>query len=479
MTLRKTNSSAAYATLENKKKPAVKFCYYENGNLVNYKLRTIDTKDFRAMVGGKQVWFNQDNVLKGLADNKFTSVYVVEGEFDACALIECGLENVLSLPSGSLSLNENSNRQLEFLERGDSSGLEKVKTWIFLTDNDDSGYETRKVLAQYFGKGRSKFCDWPDGIKDANEALLTMKDGLLHYIQENTKDWPIEGRYLWKDLPKEAPPTLWRVDMKDINGRNVWYDRYRLGCPSLSVFTGGPGHGKTLFSQWMWANIIKQYGIKIMLLSLETGFREVEMTFLSAYFGKLYKDMTEYEISEGRDWMHEHVIPYVCLNPTPTELFRRIEDYYQRDGISAVLVDPWNRFTRDKGEYAKPETEWIRHSLCHLHEMSKQARIHIQICAHPAKPNAMQQVGNLDVHQISGSAAWGDVSDFISKIERTSFRDDTGKIQSDARVTILKTRNNLFGNMHDFFEVKYNSDKGIYESTEQDEYAYSTAIQGA
>ena len=91
----------------------------------------------------------------------------------------------------------------------------------------------------------------------------------------------------------------------------------------------------------------------------------------------------------------------------------------------------------------------------------------------------MQQAGNLDVHQISGSAAWGDVSDFISKIERTSFRDDTGKIQSDARVTILKTRNNLFGNMHDFFEVKYNGDKGIYESTEQDEYAYSTAIYGA
>ena len=496
-------ANACYDTVkfegEDDPQGCIKFSYKVNDKEVNYKLRTLSGKKFKQKYGGQQVWFNLDTVLNGIRSGRFDEVYCVEGEWDACAFIECGIDNVLSLPSGAIATTDSS-LQCSFIKHGNDLGLSKLKKWIFVTDNDDPGRESRNALANHIGFAISACVDFPHLIKDANDYLIQYgKEALLKYIKDNTEPWPIEGAYLWKQLPKPPPLKLWTVDMSDANKKEIWNiapkeDRsggdmiYKMGRPSLSVFSGRSGHGKTLFSQWMWTKIAKKYDIKVMLLSLETDFKpDVEQTILSAFYDRKFIDLSDHEIDEGINWIQDHFFPYVSDQPSPNQLLDAIEAYKIRYGISAVLVDPWNRFKRDKEENQLREDQWIRASLCDLHSLSKALKIHIQVICHPSKPQSaagQSDATPLHISELAGSSAWGDVPDFISTIHRVAFTDEeTGKQLTNAQIRILKSRNNLFGRMYKTFSIRMNRDTDNYISAEFDQMddfiksSYSTAIR--
>ena len=59
------------------------------------KYRAIEGKDFTQDAGGTSVLFNIDGV------NPEKPLVITEGEIDACTLIECGVENVVSVPTGA------------------------------------------------------------------------------------------------------------------------------------------------------------------------------------------------------------------------------------------------------------------------------------------------------------------------------------------------------------------------------------------
>ena len=88
-------SAEKYFTRLNKKTQAIGFPYYKGGKMVSAKYRSIEEKDFTQENGGAQEFFGIDKIVSGLP------ITIVEGEIDALSLMECGMQNVLSVPSGA------------------------------------------------------------------------------------------------------------------------------------------------------------------------------------------------------------------------------------------------------------------------------------------------------------------------------------------------------------------------------------------
>ena len=97
-----------------------------------WKARSCEKKTFIQKAGTKAVFWNLEAVLASGAEE----VYITEGELDACALVEAGIDagQVLSVPSGSTSDDE-----MQYVVDALEAGLKNVKTFVLCMDNDSVG----------------------------------------------------------------------------------------------------------------------------------------------------------------------------------------------------------------------------------------------------------------------------------------------------------------------------------------------------
>jgi twinkle protein len=98
-TLKKLNAGGEIIQFGDRQLPAIVFHYLDaHGESVNYKARALNEKAFKQRANGQQQFFNQAAVMAGPMDE----VYVVEGEMDACALVEAGVpvHSILSVVGG-------------------------------------------------------------------------------------------------------------------------------------------------------------------------------------------------------------------------------------------------------------------------------------------------------------------------------------------------------------------------------------------
>ena len=79
------------------------FNYYEQGEWVNTKFRNL-RKNFKMIAGAKVIPYNIDGIY-GCEE-----CFITEGEIDALSLVEVGITNVISVPSGA-------NRNLGWMDR--------------------------------------------------------------------------------------------------------------------------------------------------------------------------------------------------------------------------------------------------------------------------------------------------------------------------------------------------------------------------
>lgn len=99
-TLRKMSVGGAVTSYGDGNKPAIIFNYFDaQGEIVNWKARSLNDKVFRQQAGGKQQFYNQAAVEAGALNE----VYITEGEMDALSLVEAGVpaDAVLSVVGGA------------------------------------------------------------------------------------------------------------------------------------------------------------------------------------------------------------------------------------------------------------------------------------------------------------------------------------------------------------------------------------------
>lgn len=440
-----------------KKRPAI-FFRYSGG----WKARAYPEKMFRTNEGFKLSFWNLDRVLRSASD----VVYVVEGECDACALVESGIsaDCVLSVPNGAKAKPADDAKTAlgyAYVEEALEAGLSKVKRFVWCGDADGAGHSLRADMVQLLGAARFWFVDWPEGIKDANDMLL--KDGgeaLRELVTDGGLPWPVAGIYTLSGLPEPAPMVLWEPGFPE------WEKRVRLAPRTLSVVTGHPGHGKTALWNQIWFNVVRAYDLKICQASFETRPKpHIRRQLRTLIHGDLEFKLSDDERARADEWINQHYLFLVHPDSRPTLdwFLDMAEVAVIRHGAKIIQLDPWNRLEGSRTSQ-ESETDYIGRCLRALHQFASDMNCHVQILAHPSKMDSQRRGQPPILEDISGSKNWDNMVDQGFVIHRPKIF-EKGEFKTEAAFYHRKARFDELGHPCKL-NLNYNTFKGRYESTD-------------
>jgi twinkle protein len=445
---------------------AIVFRYLDRDeNQINYKARSIDGKRYKQAKGGKQAAYNWWQTSQG----DLSVVYITEGEFDACALVEAGIpaNAVISTPNGATAEEMDDPAEAKkygWLIDAMEEGLATASRYVIASDNDGPGRAFRHDLVRILGPAKTWFVDWPEGTKDANEFLVEYgSEALRGYLNSAAKPWPVEGIYRLSEIPEPAPLELWDFGFSEFEGK------LKIAPTMLSVFTGYPGHGKSQMSQQIWFNIARRYGIKVAAFSAETRLKPFFRRNMRQFFhGCREVTMTDRQIAEADAWIEDHFVflEHPKERPSVSWIIDTAEVAAQRHGCRALLIDPWNKLPLDYDPRDTTEARYIGDALDLFIDMSRGLNIHTQIIAHPSKPDWQVRKHAPDLYSVSGSALWNDRVDAGYCMFRPEIVKD-GQRQTKAEFRCLKTRFEELG-YPSLFEMDFDVSRGGFVCTEFD-----------
>lgn len=435
-----------------------------------WKARAYPDKAFVAGDGFKLSFWNLGQVLAANPDE----VFIVEGECDAMALAEAGVqaERILSVPNGAKIKPAEDPKELrgyDYVFEALSAGLSKVKRFVWCGDADTAGRSLREDMVKVLGAARFHFVEWPEGIKDANEMLL--KDGaeaLRELVWDGALPWPVSGIYRISELPEPPQMVLWKPGFPE------WGNRVQLAPRTMSVVTGHPGHGKTALWNQIWFNVVDKYGVILCSASFETRPKpHVRRQLRTLFTGQLECFMTEEEKRTADNWINDRYLFLVHPDGRPTlEWFMdKAEIAVVRHGAKILQVDPWNRFEGSRGP-GENETDYIGRCLRSLHSFAIDMNCHVQILAHPSKMDSARRGGPPALEDIAGSKHWENMVDQGFVIHRPKMFEN-GQAKTKAAFYHRKARFEELGYPCKLF-LDYRQAEGRYVAVEDDKESDST-----
>jgi twinkle protein len=434
-----------------------------------WKARAFPEKSFVAGKGLKLAFWNIERVLAAAPQR----VFIVEGELDACALVEAGVppEQVLSVPNGAKDKPAEApqeQRGYAYVDDALRAGLSRVKQFVWCGDGDGPGHALRSDMARLLGAARFWFVEWPEGCKDANDLLRTDgHEAVYELVMRGALMWPVDGLYRLADIPEPAPLTLWRPGFAE------WESKVMLAPRTLSVVTGQPGHGKTQLWQQIWFQVVRAYCAVACIASFETRAKpHIRRQLRSLFLDKLEKHANEEEISRADAWINDRYLFLVHPDQRPTlEWFLDMAEVAViRHEARIIQVDPWNRLEDQRGR-DESKTDYIGRCLKTLHAFAHDMNCHVQILAHPAKMDSKSRHGPPTLEDISDSKNWENMVDQGFVVHRPEIFDGTSR-KTEAVLYHRKARFEELG-----FPCKlglnFNLDTGRYVSTDYQTGVYA------
>ena len=391
---------------------AVAFPYYENKELVLLKFR----KPEKYIGQGQKAWREEGGkaVLWGMDLCDPTKPLVItEGEYDTLALDECGVENVVSVPSGASDLTWIDNCW---------DWLQKFDKVIFWGDNDEPGKKMVQECVLRLGQDRCWTVSSP--YKDANESLFKVGKALTAVEVEQAKPIPVYGLL---DLADVVPVDVVRSPKVKSGIKMLDNDIYGFLLGELSVWSGKSGQGKSTFLG------------QILLQSVESGLP------VCAYSGELRADRFQYWINlqaagrsniieyqdgkdgkpfgvitndisakirdwyRGRFWLYDNSI---ADNGEETSILKVFQYAAKRYGCKVFLVDNLmtSRFNVQRdGDFYRAQSNFVG-ELVHF---AKAYEAHVHLVAHPRKTK-----GELEKEDVSGIADITNRADNVFTVDR-------------------------------------------------------------
>ncbi|MCP4336385.1 MAG: toprim domain-containing protein [Mycoplasma sp.] len=392
----------------------IQFNYFRNSELINVKYRD-GKKNFRLAKDAELIFFNLD----GIKEN--TTAIITEGEFDALSFIECGLNNVLSVPNGAAP-----NAKMEYLENCETE-LSKLDTIILAMDEDAIGSEFRDELARRLGKERCFKVSFKD-CKDANDYLIKYgKDELLKVI-ENKEPYPIEGVFTVNDvrnelfnLYKQGMPKGMTID--DPIDDLISFDKGRL-----YTITGIPGHGKSEFIDFIIEKLSLKYNQRTAYFSpenypLETHVSKLIEKIIGSQFKSDKMSMNEYNMAI--EYLEDK---YYWINPEENysvdNILASAKSLVLRKGVNILVIDPYNKLEHNR-KSNQSETEYISQFLDKILNFAHKYETIVFLIAHPRKMSKLAtgiyEVPNL--YDINGSSNFFNKTDFGVTVYRNMATD--------------------------------------------------------
>ncbi len=419
------------------------FPYYENGQAVLMKFREpVKKGSWTREPEGKDVFWGMDEV-------KGDNLIITEGEFDTLALVEAGIDNAVSIPSGAegLSCVEDCWDWLD--------GFKRVYIW---PDNDVPGREMCKKLVKKLGEYRCYIISTEH--KDANECLY--KEGVRGVIKavNSAKEVPISGIIRMADVKPMDVKSLDRVSTgfqkldKILGGAFMGF---------LTVWTGENSSGKsTILGQVLAEAVNNDYKVCAFSGELPAPMFRYWMDLqiagpgnLESYFddfqGELAYFVPESITDKIRDWYrHKFFLHENYGAASEDEILEKFRYANMRYNCKVFLVDNLMTtiFNTSEKDFYRQQSNFIGR-LC---EFAKKHECHIHVVAHPRKTQ-----GRLSKMDIAGSGEITNRADNVVAVHRIKEEERANLDEKfrDCSAIIDVFKNRLLGKQDVYFGLDF------------------------
>lgn len=381
--------------------------YVERGRIVNHKYRMTTEKRHMMDSGAPLCLWNHDVLLRPEVQSGEQPVIITEGEWDALTVIQAGFDRCLSVPNGASGVDA----KLEYIDRAKDL-LRNVKCFILATDNDEPGRALQQELARRFGPARCRFIDWPENLKDMNEAyqLNGFDPSIITKLIDGAKQYPVQGLYRMADVPEPAPLKFYSLGIPGLS------DLISIVPGTLTVMTGYPGHGKSSLSMAILANLMRS-GMSVAVASFETLAKPVMQRRLRAsILGCGEYQLPVHRIHEADAIIDERLV--MIMQSVDEEDEMDIDHLLDlaagaviRDGIRLLFIDPWNEIEH-KRRKDENESEYVGRAIRAVKRFARDYEVAAWIVAHPAKPDPTRKLSAPGLSSISGSANFANKADY-------------------------------------------------------------------
>jgi twinkle protein len=449
-------SASKYFQRLNKEADAIGFPYFRNGVYVSTKYRSIESKDFTQDAGGAQDFFGIDHIDQTLP------VVIVEGEIDALTLMECGIKNVLSVPSGAPmkvtdgKIDASEDKRFSFVWNAFDM-LKNVPYVTIATDTDTAGQALAEELARRIGKDKCRIASF--AYKDLNEAFLDKGKDVVIDIVESAEPYPVAGLSTATKFLDRLNDLWGKGTGKGIStGYSNVDEIYTVAQGQLTIVTGYPSCGKSNFVDQLMVNLGKAHDWKFALCSFENQ-PEIHISrLMEIYKEKRFFDgkerMTEVEKEEAFKWVENHFLFLDSEGAEPSSIdsiLERARVAVARSGIRGLVIDPYNYIENKSGQ---AEHEFISSMLTRMQAFAKAYGVHIWFVAHPSKiTRSNMDLPRPDGMAISGSMAWWAKADCGITVHRTK--------TNDVEIAVWKCRFRWIGTQGET-TLGYNKATGTY-----------------
>lgn len=422
------------------------FNYFREEELVNTKFRG-ENKAFMLVKNAELIFYNLDS-LKGKKE-----VIIVEGEMDALALVEAGLDKnyaILSVPNGA-----SKNRNNLIYVNNCIKMFDDIEKFHFGLDCDSNGRKLMEELAERFGKDKCDHIEWKDQ-KDANDVLINYGiQGIIDCVT-NRINFQLEGAFTISDFSYE-------IDDMYANGldRGVSLGikdfHLRIVPGYITIVTGISGHGKSEGVDEFCIRLTTRHGWPGAFYSPENKPTQLHYSKMARRLvGKAWDGddrMTKKEEAEAREYLEKKIWFIKPEKDFSLEsVLKSIRSLKKDYGIKYFVIDAWNKLTHKSNDVAE-----IEKALNDLALFCEAELLHCFLVAHAVKPEVDKKTGKVKVPQlwnISGS------NNFHNKADNgvCIYLDKDTKV---ATFHVLKVKFNHWGWMCSP-EFEYDKDSGRY-----------------
>ena len=441
---------------------AIGFPYYKDGKLIGTKYRCLETKDFTQDAGGNNEFYGIDLIKEG-------PIVIVEGEIDALTLRECGIDNVLSVPSGAPmkvsngKIDASEDKKFEFVWNSFDI-LSKAPYITIATDNDAAGQACAEELARRIGKDKCRLTTIP--AKDLNEVMLRDGADAVRQVIASALPYPVAGL---SEATKyeERLNDLW--EKGNGKGESTGYSNvdqiYTVAQGQLTVVTGYPSSGKSNFVDQLMVNLARANDWKFAICSFENA-PEIHISrLMELYSQKRFFDgaqrMSQQEKDEAFKWVTDHFLFLDSEGVEPStidSIIERARAAVARIGIRGLVIDPYNYIDNGKGQ---AETEFISGMLTRVQAFAKAYGVHVWFVAHPSKiTRSGMDLPRPDGMAISGSMAWWAKADCGITVHRA---------KPNVEIAVWKCRYRWIGQQGET-TLAYDKVTGSYFEDESDDF---------
>ncbi len=445
---------------------AIVFPYRYRSEVVNRKYRPYPAKNpMQQEPDALPTLFNIDAL--GEAPDQ---VVFVEGETDVAAMWECGVRHAVTLKDGApQSAKYNPDDQRFAALRTHADVLGKARCVVLAGDVDGPGLALREELARRIGRHRCRIVDWPAGCKDACDTLRQHGPETLVAAVAEAAPYPIEGLrstyggrlVALRELP---PPQTMSTGAASTDGI--------LNLPTegrLIVVTGWPSSGKSCWTRFVMIHTAKQHGRRWCVFSPEMQpWEEFVASCAEVVIGKPFwpassrERMSVQETIEAEAWLTNRVVMMVCdaedQTPTLDWIIQHARMAVLRDGVTDLLIDPWNEVEHDRPRDVT-ETEYIGRSLQRLKAFGGRHGCNVWIVAHPAKPlpiRSGEKRAAPGPYDISSSAHWHNRADVGLTVH--------SEVKNRAQIALWKARFRRWGVRGESADLAYDDMTGQYST---------------